>query len=134
MKLKIVLLQQKVLCCNLEEEIITEYEMLLASEEEMFSEMLQKSLEEEVVCPVCQKTAMEIENVFPYGSCIVCHRCCIRIPANTTLQNLGLHIHSCISDHRSACSSEPQFQVASEDDGMHIYMLCARCSYLSIIS
>jgi hypothetical protein len=108
--------------------------MLLASEEEMFSEMLQRSLEEEVVCPVCQKTAMEIENVYTYGSCIICHLCCIRIPAHTTLQNLGLHIQSCISDHRSACSSEPQFQVASEDDGMHIYMLCAQCSYLNIIS
>jgi hypothetical protein len=95
---------------------------------------MQESLKEEVVCPICQKTAMDIENVFPYGSCIVCHRCHIRIPANITLQNLGLHIQSRISDHSSTCSSEPQFQVASEDDGMHMYMLCAHCSYLSIIS
>jgi hypothetical protein len=100
----------------------------------MFSEMLHKSLKDEVVCPVCQKTAMELENAFPYGSCIVCHRCLIKIPAHTTLQSLGLHIQSCISNHGGACPDEPQFQVTCEDDGMHIYMLCAQCSYLSIIS
>lgn len=106
---------------------------MLASEEEMFSEMLQKSLEEETVCPVCQKTALEIENVFPHGSCIVCYRCDIRIHAHTTLQSLRLHIQSCISDHSSSCLSEPQFHTVPEDDGTHIYMLCDQCSYLNII-
>ncbi|KDR09983.1 RPA-interacting protein [Zootermopsis nevadensis] len=117
-----------------EEEIIAEYEALLASEEEMFSEMLQKNLEDEVVCPVCQKTALQIENVLPYGSFIVCHRCDIRITAHTTLLNLGHHIQSCISDHNSSCLSKPQFHTTPEDDGTHIYMLCAQCSYLNIIS
>jgi hypothetical protein len=100
----------------------------------MFSEMLQKSLQEEVVCPICQKTALVIENVFPYGSCIVCHLCDIRIPARTTLQNLGLHIQSCVSNHSSACLIEPQFHIVPEDDGAHIYMVCAQCSYLNVIS
>lgn len=117
-----------------EEEIIADYEALLASEEEMFSEMLRKSLEEEVVCPVCQKTAMEIDSAFPGGPCIVCHRCCIRISGHTSLENFGLHIQSCVSDHSNVCSEIPQFHVVPEDDSTHIYMLCAHCSYLNVIS
>jgi hypothetical protein len=118
----------------LEEEIIAEYEALLTSEEEMFSEMLQKSLEEEVICPVCQKTAVQIDSASPDGPFIVCHKCFIRISGQTSLQNFGLHIQSCVTDHSSACSNVPQFHVVPEDDNTHIYMLCAHCSYLSVIS
>jgi hypothetical protein len=118
----------------LEEEIIADYEALLTSEEEMFSEMLQKSLEEEVICPICQKTAMEIDSASPDGLCIVCHQCCIRISGQTSLQNFGLHIKSCVTDHSSACSNVPQFHVAPEDNNTHIYMLCDHCSYLGVIS
>jgi predicted amidophosphoribosyltransferase len=118
----------------LEEEIIAEYEALLTSEEEMFSEMLQKSLEEEVVCPVCQKTTVEIDSAFRDGPCIVCPRCCLRISGHTSLKNFGLHIQSCVSDHSNVCSAIPQFHVVAEDDSTHIYMACAQCSYLNVIS
>lgn len=117
----------------LEEEIIADYEALLTSEEEMFSEMLQKGLEE-VVCPVCQKTAMEIDSASPDGPYILCHRCFIRISGQTSLQNFGLHIRSCVSDHSTACPNVPHCHVVPEDDSTHIYMLCDHCSYLSVIA
>ena len=114
-----------------EERLISEYEAMLAHEEDMFLEMVKKSTE--VVCPVCQKSALVMENGSNLTSHIVCHKCQIAIPTSKTLQEVGEIIETYVNIHSNACGNEPQFHVLPEDDGVHIYMLCLVCSYMNII-
>ncbi|PSN49486.1 hypothetical protein C0J52_12170 [Blattella germanica] len=115
-----------------EEKIIAEYEALLADEENMYTDLLQKSIEE-VVCPVCEKTALVMEQIAPCTSQIVCHRCNISISGKSSLKDFGIYIQSCVSSHTRGCGEKPQFCAVAEDNSTQIYLLCSHCSYMNII-
>ncbi|KAJ9596438.1 hypothetical protein L9F63_012522 [Diploptera punctata] len=114
-----------------EERIISEYEALLAHEEDMILDLMKKTLE--VVCPICQKTALILERLSHLRSNIVCNKCQMLFQRAKNLEDVGKLIVSCVDAHSNACGNKPQFSVVPEDDGMHIYMLCVTCSFMNVI-
>ncbi|XP_068629988.1 RPA-interacting protein [Battus philenor] len=84
--------------------------------------------EENVICPVCQKTNFKYEN-----GTVTCLCCDIKIKTQHTLLQIRKIIFDSIEKHSSNCNKEAQFTLVNEVNDQHIYLICADCMDMQLL-
>ncbi|XP_050408441.1 RPA-interacting protein A isoform X2 [Patella vulgata] len=106
------------------------YEESLQQEEVVLSSAIEKLSTDEVICPICQKSVLMMNQ-----NIIFC-RCGMRINTEQDCISLGdvkVQLESAISQHNSSCSYNPVFKVMSEFGPQHLLMACQACDFMYII-
>lgn len=81
-----------------------------------------KSMEIEVICPICEKTTIkETENG------LSCHCCKFNLSPTISLNQLAaaLEHHLCL--HAKLCSEQPSFMALPENDTISLCISCYDC-------
>ncbi|BES97220.1 Hypothetical protein NTJ_10034 [Nesidiocoris tenuis] len=108
---------------NEDERILAEYYSVLEEEEaELFEE-----LQNEVICPLCERSSLTEENGRP-----VCRKCETVFPP-ATLARLRESLELNINRHNFSCSDRLQFAVISEKIASGLYQVCETCGLFELI-
>ncbi|KAJ2952807.1 hypothetical protein O0L34_g7167 [Tuta absoluta] len=84
--------------------------------------------EEGVICPVCQKTNLTLQN-----SIILCPNCKTQISTTKTLADVKNSVISGVEKHSLMCNNDVQFTVISESNESHIYLICESCMEMQAV-
>lgn len=87
------------------------------------------SLEDDnnVVCPVCQKT-----NVVKDEKGIGCSRCSWTVKTQKTLPAFKNDIVNCVERHGASCNNTVEFSQITDTE-THIYLVCSVCMDMQLV-
>ena len=94
----------------------------MKSEEQMFD-----MFEDEVFCPMCQKSFLEEIPDF-----IICSLCGLKIRTDMNLQKFKYNLELYVNMHSQNCHKVPDFSLA-EDKDMSLCVSCEACSSFFLI-
>lgn len=86
-------------------------------------------LEEQVVCPMCEKGVLQYS---PHRM-INCTLCTLMLPSKVTLGQLEHLIIESIDNHGSVCQNKPQFTVIPDNNSTCLLLVCCSCNYVYVI-
>uniref|UniRef100_A0A0A9YWF4 RPA-interacting protein n=1 Tax=Lygus hesperus TaxID=30085 RepID=A0A0A9YWF4_LYGHE len=105
-----------------EQWLLTEYEKVLEDEANtLFGEW-----ENEVICPLCEKSAL----VPTIDDSVACYKCCQRFPDGTSLHGLREVLDRSIETHNTSCTEKCQFALISDNELTGFYQICDSCGLM----
>ncbi|KAL7294404.1 hypothetical protein TKK_0012406 [Trichogramma kaykai] len=116
--------EENYLIAEQEQWILQEYERLLQSEEQMFD-----MLEDEVLCPMCQKSFLEEIPDF-----ISCDMCGLKIRTEISLNKFKYYLELYVNMHSNNCLQVPQFSLVLNNNNTSLQISCLACSKFFVIS
>ncbi|CAK1581995.1 unnamed protein product [Parnassius mnemosyne] len=84
--------------------------------------------QENVICPVCQKTNFNYKD-----DMISCSTCDIKIKSQNSLLNIKKIIFESIEKHNVQCNKVAQFTTVSDLNETHIYLICDGCMDMQLV-
>ncbi|XP_014214942.1 RPA-interacting protein A-like [Copidosoma floridanum] len=100
-----------------EQWLMQEYERLMRCEERMFD-----ALEDEAICPMCQKSFLEEIPDF-----IVCHMCGLKIRTEISLTKFKCDLEMYVNVHSRNCTQVPDFSLIFDKDDTALSLSCSTC-------
>ncbi|KAK2587912.1 hypothetical protein KPH14_004005 [Odynerus spinipes] len=110
-----------------EQWIFAEYERMLQDEIEWLESLVYEDTKE-VLCPVCQKSAL-IKDV----NSVDCKACGLHLVNCSDIQTIGNLIDNCVNRHSTNCKEVPGFTILTENENSSLYMTCEDCSSLTFV-